>query len=71
MNKFYTFLTQKQLNLLKKIYKQKKMKIGNGSLNNLITESFDKSHSNEIKEIKENKPKRKKSGYASSLGKPG
>jgi hypothetical protein len=69
MNKFYSFLTQKQLNLLKKIYKQKKMKIGNGSLNNLITESYDHSKSNEAKEIRDNKTAKKKSAYASSLGK--
>ena len=70
MNKLYTFLTQKQLNLLKKIYKQKKMKIGNESLHNLITESYDNSKSNDLKELKENKTiKQKKSAYASSIGK--
>ena len=69
MSKFYYFLTQKQIFLIKKTYKHKKLQLGNECLNKLLTQSLSESRDN-IKELDKDKTKKpKKSLYNSSNGK--
>lgn len=69
MNKFYFFLTQKQLTLLKRVYKQRKMKIGKAAPVDFVSDSLSHSKSPESALPLEDKPKKlKRSGYGSSQG---
>lgn len=70
MTKFHFFLTQKQLSLVKRVYKQRKMKIGQAGGAHLVSQSGSRSQSPEpLEERKEERSKKlKRSGYGSSQG---